>query len=118
MRQKESEQYDLSEKISVSFKDVVEDEDEDAGDITGMDNSDDTSTCIPCNATFVLEAGGFRRQMVRRLIGFVVDVARGHCRLDNIDETLKGSDEAAQQVHAAPACGLTLSKVEYKILAC
>ena len=49
---------------------------------------------------------------------FVVDVARGHCSLDNIDETLKGSDEAAQQVHAAPACGLTLSKVEYKILAC
>lgn len=101
-------------RFSVSFKDVVEDEDEDAGDI--MDNSDDTS--IPCNATFVLEAGGFRRQMVRRLIGFVVDVARGHCSLDNIDETLKGSDEAAQQVHAAPACGLTLSKVEYKILAC
>jgi tRNA pseudouridine(38-40) synthase len=99
-------------RFSVSFKDAVDVED-DADDI--MDNSDDTS--IPCNATFVLEAGGFRRQMVRRLIGFVVDVARGHCSLDSIEETLKGSDEAAQQVHAAPACGLTLSKVEYKILA-
>ena len=101
-------------RFSVSFKDAVNIEDDDGADKNDMVNSDD----IPCKATFTLETGGFRRQMVRRLIGFVVDVARGQCSLDNIDEILKGSDEAAQQVHAAPACGLTLSKVEYKILAC
>lgn len=92
-------------RFSVCFKDAIDQED--AHDLYAHD--------VPCNATFTLEAGGFRRQMVRRLIGYVVDVARGDCNIDSIEEVLKGSDEAAQQVNAAPACGLCLSKVEYKI---
>ena len=100
-------------RFSVSFRDAVDQDDvDDDGPNAAVDNACD----VPCNATFTLEAGGFRRQMVRRLIGYVVDVARGHCNHDSIEEVLKGSDEAAQQVNAAPACGLCLSKVEYKII--
>ena len=100
-------------RFSVCFKDAVDQDNEEGdGSNATIDNADD----VPCNATFTLEAGGFRRQMVRRLIGYVVDVARGHCKLDRVEEVLQGSDEAAQQVNAAPACGLCLSKVEYKII--
>ena len=97
-------------RFSVCYKDP-EDNDDDDGSNDKIDTAD-----VPCDATFTLEAGGFRRQMVRRLIGYAVDVARGHCSLDSIGEVLKGSDEAAQEVNAAPACGLCLSKVEYKIM--
>jgi tRNA pseudouridine(38-40) synthase len=97
--------------FSVSFKDAIDIEDDDSNN-----NVDIAADDIPCNATFTLEAGGFRRQMVRRLIGFVVDVARGQYNLGNIEDILKGIDDAAQQVNAAPACGLCLSKVDYKII--
>jgi tRNA U38,U39,U40 pseudouridine synthase TruA len=62
---------------------------------------------------FVLEAKGFRRTMVRNLIGFVVDVCRGKLGMHHVDTVLTGTDEAAKLVNAAPACGLCLVKVEY-----
>jgi tRNA pseudouridine(38-40) synthase len=62
---------------------------------------------------FVLEAKGFRRTMVRNLVGFVVDVCRGQLDMNQVDEVLTGTDEAAELVNAAPACGLCLVKVEY-----
>ena len=112
-RRSRDNNIDLS-RFSICFKDAVDqdDHDDDDGSNATIDNADD----VPCNATFTLQASGFRRQMVRRLIGYVVDVARGHCKLDGVEEILKGSDEAAQKVNAAPACGLCLSKVEYKII--
>ncbi|KAL9187797.1 hypothetical protein ACHAXT_006175 [Thalassiosira profunda] len=77
------------------------------------------------NATFTLEARGFRRSMVRNLVGFVVDVARGVGSADDIPVLLReeesgGSDGTsdgkalASRVHSAPACGLCLAKVEYE----
>ncbi|KAL7549290.1 hypothetical protein ACHAWF_012565 [Thalassiosira exigua] len=79
------------------------------------------------NATFTLQAKGFHRSMVRNLVGFTVDVARGARYLNNIPLLLM-EDEATQSlidgisstkplasiVHSAPACGLCLSKVEYE----
>jgi len=62
---------------------------------------------------FILEAKGFRRTMVRNLIGFVVDVCRGKLDASQVDAVLTGTDEAAELVNAAPACGLCLVKVEY-----
>jgi tRNA pseudouridine38-40 synthase len=62
---------------------------------------------------FVVEAKGFRRSMVRNLVGFLVDVCRGTVE-ESIFETLwTGTDEVADKVHSAPACGLCLEHVLY-----
>lgn len=62
---------------------------------------------------FVLEAEGFRRAMVRNLIGFVVDVSRGDLEMSHVDTVLSGTDEASNLVNSSPASGLCLEKVEY-----
>jgi tRNA pseudouridine38-40 synthase len=62
---------------------------------------------------FTIEARGFRRTMVRNLVGFVVDVCRGKVEACQVDSVWTGTDEAAAMVHAAPACGLCLTKVVY-----
>lgn len=62
---------------------------------------------------FTLEAKGFRRTMVRNLVGFVVDVCRGQVEASQVDSVWTGTNEAAAMVHAAPACGLCLVKVFY-----
>ena len=62
---------------------------------------------------FLLEAKGFRRAMVRNLIGFVVDVSRGDLDMNHVDTVLSGTDEASNLVNASPASGLCLEKVEY-----
>jgi len=73
-----------------------------------------TSGAIPCDAMFTLEACGFRRRMVRLLIGFVVDIARGVQCLDDVPKALDGTDASAKLVKQAPACGLCLTKVFHK----
>jgi tRNA pseudouridine(38-40) synthase len=67
-------------------------------------------------ARLVFESKGFRRTMVRNLVGFCVDVCRG---LPEVaahngfawDEVW--SESAASKIHAAPACGLCLEWVRY-----
>jgi tRNA U38,U39,U40 pseudouridine synthase TruA len=70
------------------------------------------------DATFTLSAKGFHRSMVRNLVGFVVDVARGMHSIDDIPLLLSSKKEDYLQsggmVNAAPACGLCLAKVEYE----
>ena len=88
------------------------------------------------NATFTLSAKGFHRSMVRNLIGFAVDVARGIRSLDDIPILLLKSDGGNSRttannlafddgksnslanysgmVNSAPACGLCLAKVKYE----
>jgi tRNA pseudouridine(38-40) synthase len=69
-------------------------------------------------ATFTLKAKGFHRQMVRNLVGFVVDVARGIKTIDDIPillrETALKTDVNTSAVNAAPSCGLSLETVLYK----
>ena len=87
---------------------------------------EDTTLPPVLNATFTLKAKGFHRSMVRNLVGFVVDVARGIQTVDDIpvlllekkteDANLNCTDTTslASMVNSAPACGLCLAKVEYE----
>lgn len=62
---------------------------------------------------FQVEAKGFRRGMVRNLVGFVVDLCRGQLD-ESIFETIwSGTDEAARSVNSAPPFGLCLEQVTY-----
>lgn len=103
----------------------------DEGNVVGM-------TALPpvMDATFTLRAKGFQRSMVRNLVGFVVDVARGIRSLEDIPVLLLeeeewrltyaesdainnnkypslGSSSSSSMVNSAPACGLYLAEVEY-----
>jgi len=60
-------------------------------------------------AQFFLEAKGFRRSMVRNLIGLLVDHCRGE--VSAIERVWEANEEAARLVNAAPACGLCLEQV-------
>ena len=63
--------------------------------------------------------------MVRNLVGFVADVARGVRSLEDIpvllfkeepkEDSSQGNDDGklASMVHSAPACGLCLARVQY-----
>jgi tRNA pseudouridine38-40 synthase len=64
---------------------------------------------------FVLESKGFRRAMIRNLVGFCVDVCRGADHTAGIDwkKFWNEGEEIAKKVHSAPASGLSLDSVEY-----
>jgi tRNA pseudouridine(38-40) synthase len=76
---------------------------------------DTTTSPVVIVGRFVVEAKGFRRTMVRNLVGFAVDVARGVQSQEkkDMEEIWNGSPEAAARVNAAPACGLCLEFVRY-----
>ena len=91
------------------------------------EEEEDKSLPPVMNATFTLKAKGFHRSMVRMLVGFVVDVARGKQSLEDIPILLLDKKEEdgmnisltaetlnSLKVHAAPACGLCLANVEYE----
>lgn len=59
-------------------------------------------------------AQGFRRSMVRNLIGFLVDICRGEVDESIFEEGLwAGDDATAAKLNMAPACGLCLEHVQY-----
>jgi tRNA pseudouridine(38-40) synthase len=66
-------------------------------------------------ARFEFEAKGFRRSMVRNMVGFCVDVCRGHAAVAALswEEIWSGKDSVAVKINAAPACGLCLESVVY-----
>lgn len=59
-----------------------------------------------------ITADGFLKQMVRNIVGTLVDVARGHIPANKVKEILDSKDRKTAGV-AAPACGLYLEKVYY-----
>lgn len=63
---------------------------------------------------FLVEAKGFRRSMVRNLVGFLVDLCRGQVDESVLDVIWTGTDEVSRYVHSAPPFGLCLEHVEYK----
>lgn len=75
--------------------------------------SDNNQADVVTMRIFV-RAKGFRRSMVRNLVGFCVDVCRGQLIDVDWDELWRGSETAAAWVHAAPACGLCLESVFYE----
>ena len=62
---------------------------------------------------FIVESKGFRRSMVRNLVGFIVDICRGAVDESIFDVLWSGAEDVATKVHAAPACGLCLEYVRY-----
>lgn len=61
---------------------------------------------------FDLKCRSFLQNMVRILIGAVIETARGRLSLDFLKETLE-SGKRDSRIPTAPACGLTLMKVYY-----
>ena len=101
----------------------------------GISKSSDEPVVV-VTATFRIEAKGFRRSMIRNLIGFIVDLGRGEipCPFttttvnnnDDIkssnsspsssslrDRIWTGTEDVAKLVNQAPACGLCLEFVQY-----
>jgi tRNA U38,U39,U40 pseudouridine synthase TruA len=67
---------------------------------------------------FEIEASGFGRSQVRNFVGFIVDLCRGAVPdHETVSDWLwkESAEEVAKRgvIHAAPASGLCLEKVEY-----
>jgi tRNA pseudouridine38-40 synthase len=61
---------------------------------------------------FAIEAGGFLKQMVRNIVGTLVDVGRGKISPGEFERILKAEDRRQAKMTAPPQ-GLFLLKVEY-----
>lgn len=62
--------------------------------------------------TYQVQANRFLRNMVRRLVGTMVEVAKGKMSLDDFEAILK-DPEVEKPTYTAPAKGLTLVRVFY-----
>ncbi len=62
--------------------------------------------------SFQVEGNGFLRYMVRTIVGTLLEVGRGKIVPENIADIL-ASGERSKAGATAPACGLTLLKVNY-----
>mmetsp|Transcript_1230 Transcript_1230/g.1670 ORF Transcript_1230/g.1670 Transcript_1230/m.1670 type:complete len:410 (+) Transcript_1230:123-1352(+) len=107
----------LQEQQQYSPPEETEDNDEKGNIVTNTSTSSSPSIV---DVLFTLQANGFRRSMVRNLIGFVVDVMRGQVLDEDIPKVLLkdgGSNDKvttiAKLIHSAPASGLCLAKVAY-----
>ena len=91
----------------------------------GENGREDSMLPPAVNAIFTLSAKGFHRSMVRNLVGFAVDVARGMRSLEDIPMLLLKTkhDNYGKSyslanysglVNSAPACGLCLAEVKYE----
>jgi tRNA pseudouridine38-40 synthase len=61
---------------------------------------------------YEVEADGFLRKMVRSLVGGLLALGRGTLGLEELRRALEAGDRAAWPA-PAPACGLTLVRVDY-----
>ena len=65
-----------------------------------------------CEMTFTVSANGFLYNMVRIMVGTLVDCARGSVTLADVDEAF-ATGRRDLLGRTAPACGLYLNNVEY-----
>jgi tRNA pseudouridine38-40 synthase len=61
---------------------------------------------------FTIEAEGFLRYMVRTIVGTLLEIGRGRCRPERVEEIFAGRDRT-QAGPTAPAKGLCLVRVDY-----
>lgn len=61
---------------------------------------------------FTIRADRFLRNMVRAIVGTLVDVGRGRYSVEQFDEIIRSRDLSRSSA-GAPACGLFLSDVKY-----
>ena len=62
---------------------------------------------------FTIRADRFLRNMVRAIVGTLVDVGRGRYTVEEFDALIRAKDLSKASA-GAPACGLFLSNVKYK----
>jgi len=70
------------------------------------------SGCPGDEIAFEVAGEGFLRHMVRNLVGTLLEVGRGRRTVSSVAETLAARDRR-RAGPTAPACGLTLVRVEY-----
>jgi tRNA pseudouridine38-40 synthase len=61
---------------------------------------------------FTIRADRFLRNMVRAIVGTLVDVGRGRYSVEEFDNIITSRDLSRSSA-GAPACGLFLSNVKY-----
>ncbi|MEW6213277.1 MAG: tRNA pseudouridine(38-40) synthase TruA [Acidobacteriota bacterium] len=66
----------------------------------------------PNGLAIIVVADGFLRYMVRTIAGTLIDIGRGHRRVDEMAEILESRDRRLAG-RCAPAAGLTLVRVDY-----
>jgi tRNA pseudouridine38-40 synthase len=67
---------------------------------------------IGATLRYEVEADGFLRKMVRSIVGALIEVGRGATTLADLRRALQARDRGAWP-GPAPACGLTLVRVDY-----
>lgn len=67
------------------------------------------------NTVFQISADRFLRNMVRAIVGTMIEVGLGKCSKAAFEEIIKSKDRNAAGT-SAPACGLSLDRVEYPYL--
>ena len=87
-----------------------------------LNSNNKTNICNISHAVWVVEADGtlrftiradrFLRNMVRAIVGTLVDVGRGRITVDEFEDIIRSKDLSRCSA-GAPACGLFLSNVEY-----
>lgn len=69
---------------------------------------------IPDGIVFTISANRFLRNMVRAIVGTLLDIGRGRYQPNQIDEIILAKDRG-RAGFSVPACGLYLIKVEYPL---
>jgi tRNA pseudouridine(38-40) synthase len=83
-------------------------------DATAASAAYTTFTSAIVTGQFTFEAAGFRRTMLRNLVGYCVDVGRGLESAPSVDNVFDSSDsDVSSRINAAPAVGLCLESVTY-----
>ncbi len=67
------------------------------------------------SVVYDVEADGFLRRMVRSMVGGLVAAGRGSATVEDLDRALQARDRRLWPA-PAPACGLTLVRVVYRVL--
>jgi tRNA pseudouridine38-40 synthase len=80
---------------------------------TDVNGDKETRTSDVVTGRFVFEAAGFRRTMLRNLVGYCVDVCRGLPGVAPIEKVFAKDADVAASINAAPAAGLCLESVTY-----
>ena len=95
---------------------------EDFTSFAKLNSNNKTSICHITHAEWVVESDGtlrftiradrFLRNMVRAIVGTLVDVGRGRYTVEEFDDIITSRDLSRSSA-GAPACGLFLSNVKY-----
>jgi tRNA pseudouridine38-40 synthase len=108
------------ERMNIAAKKLLEYED--FTSFAKLNSNNKTNICHISHAEWVTEADGtlrftiradrFLRNMVRAIVGTLVDVGRGRYSVEEFEDIIRSRDLSRCSA-GAPACGLFLSRVDY-----